>query len=133
MPPPPPEIQGLDLKVDYVSPMAQAQKMVGIAGQDRFRNMVAAAAQIDPSALDLLNVDEDVREYAKRVGVSAKLVNSQETVEERRKARAEEQAQRQQMAQQQAQADITKTLATAPTDKDNALTQLMNIQRGVPG
>lgn len=35
LPPPPPELEGMDLQVDFISPLAQAQRAVGTAAIDR--------------------------------------------------------------------------------------------------
>jgi hypothetical protein len=43
VPPPPEEIQGQDLRVEYTSIMAQAQKLVGIAGLERPASSAVAA------------------------------------------------------------------------------------------
>jgi hypothetical protein len=132
LPPPPADAQGQDIKVDYISPMAQAQKMVGIQGQDRVRAMVGEVAQFNPEAADLWDWDDDIRVYAKRVGIDATLIKSSDEVAQIRQQRAEEQAQRQQLAVQQTQANIAETLSKAKTSEDNALTQLMNQQRVAP-
>jgi hypothetical protein len=132
LPPPPADAQGQDIKVDYISPMAQAQKMVGIQGQDRVRAMVGEVAQFNPEAADLWDWDDDIRVYAKRVGIDATLIKSSDEVAQIRQQRAEAQAQRQQLAVQQTQANIAETLSKAKTSEDNALTQLMNQQRVAP-
>jgi hypothetical protein len=45
IPPPPEEMQGEPLRVEYISIMAQAQKLVGVVGQDRFINNVITMAK----------------------------------------------------------------------------------------
>ena len=44
IPDPPPELQGVDLRVEYISLMSQAQKLVGVVAQDRFIASVAVCA-----------------------------------------------------------------------------------------
>jgi hypothetical protein len=94
--------------------------------------MVGEVAQFNPEAADLWDWDDDIRVYAKRVGIDATLIKSSDEVAQIRQQRAEEQAQRQQLAVQQTQANIAETLSKAKTSEDNALTQLMNQQRVAP-
>src|SRR5690606_36004887 len=47
LPPPPAELQGEQLKVEYISILHQAQKLVGTVGMERFMSVVGAAGQID--------------------------------------------------------------------------------------
>lgn len=131
-PPPPEDAQGREISIEYISTMAQAQKMVGIQAMDRFRAVVGEVAQFNPEAADIMDWDDHLLEYSRLVGVPAKTINSPETIDEKRQARAAAVAQRQQLAVQQSQADIAATLAKAKTDEDNALTQMQSQLRGGP-
>src|SRR5690606_36540354 len=48
IPEPPEELDGVTLKVEYISIMAAAQKLVGVVGQDRFIQTVAPMLQVFP-------------------------------------------------------------------------------------
>ena len=99
IPPPPEELAGLDLKVEYISILAQAQKMVGISAQDSMLAFAAnlAAVKQDPSVLDKLDTDQMIDERADMLGVSPLSVLSDDKVAEIRAGRAQ-QAQMAQMA-----------------------------------
>ena len=92
-PEPPPEIAGQDLKIQYISILAQAQKMVDIAAIDQWVASVAEEAGINPGSLDIINWDEKNKFKAEAMGIPPKLVNSLETMAQIRKSKAEAQAQ----------------------------------------
>src|SRR3989304_6828450 len=69
VPPPPPEMEGMKLKVEYVSVMAQAQKLVGLAGIERLVGFVGEIGKVIPDALDKLDLDKVIDSYADRVAV----------------------------------------------------------------
>lgn len=99
IPAPPEELQGMDLKIEYISILAQAQKMVGIQASDRLIAFAGQLAMIkqDPSVLDKLDTDQMIDEYADMLGASPLSVLSDDKVAELRAGRAQQQ-QMQQMA-----------------------------------
>lgn len=126
IPPAPPELQGMPLKVEYLSIMAQAQKLVGVGGIERYAGFVTNLAQINPAILDKANFDQLADEYADAVGVSPKVNRSDEEVAEIRAAKAQaEQAQAQMMAMREGAA-AAKDMSQAKLDDKNALTELVN-------
>jgi hypothetical protein len=97
LPPPPPELEGVDLKVKMVGLLAQALEAVQATGIERFVGFVgqAAKAQVEageaPTALDKIDVDEAIDEYAIAVGVPPTVVRSDEDVAVTRESRAKQQ------------------------------------------
>ena len=83
-PPPPPEIQGHQLKTEYESIMHQAQKMVGIAGVERFGGFVGnlVKATGDPKIARRVDFDEMIKDYGDRTGINPKIIISDEKMEE---------------------------------------------------
>lgn len=131
IPEPPEEIEGQDLKVEYVSIMAQAQKLAGIGSVERFVGFAGNIAQQDPSVAKKINLNEVVDVYADLTGVPVQIVRTNEQVEE---MLAQEQAAAQRQAQmEQAQAMISgaKELSQTSTEEGNALNEL--IQRSEAG
>ena len=121
LPPPPEELSGVSLKVEYISMLAQAQKMVGIGAVQQLTGYVGNLAAIRPEVLDKIDWDQTVDEMGEMLGVSPKLVVPDDVVAETRAARAEQQqAQQQAMAVQQSAA-TAKDLAQSPVSEDNAL------------
>lgn len=110
LPPPPPGMTPQDLDVDYVSMLAQAQKSVSLGGIERLLMFVGQVAPSDPDALDKIDVDEAIDEYADLLGVSPRLLRQQAQVEQIRQARNAAQTAKTQM---QTTGDILKDLDRA--------------------
>jgi hypothetical protein len=132
-PPPPEEIQGAKLRVEYTSTMAQAQKLIGVSALERFAGFVGNLSGFSPTALDKFDMDEAIDDYGIMTGVNPKIVRSAESVIEIRNARAEalkaqESAERMPAMVQGAQA--AKTMAEIPTGGDNALTAMLSRLQG---
>lgn len=120
VPPPPPELEGVDLKIEYVSIMAQAQKMIGIAGVDRFTGFVGQLAQFDPGALDKIKSDKVIDVYADMTSVPPSIVRSDEEVSAIRESRAQIQQQTNAMAMAQSGAQTAQTLSQTPVGDDGS-------------
>lgn len=115
LPPPPQEIQGSELRVKYISMLAQAQQAVGTASIDRLTGFVGQMAQFNPDVLDKLDMDQATDEYGRMLGVPPKIVRTDDQVVEMRNARAEvQEAQMQQEARGQ-DAAAAKDQASAAT------------------
>lgn len=118
LPPPPRELQGHDLRIDYVSPMAAAQKSASAAGTLRVIDATVALMQVNPEAADNLNADEALRVLQDGFSAPASVINAPERVAQiRDERRALAQAsQALQMGQQGA--DIAQKLAIAVPRND---------------
>lgn len=125
MPPPPEELRGKPLNVEYISMMAQAQKLVGIAGTERFLSFVGNLAAMYPDVKDKVDADEAVDDFADRMGVADTIVVNDETVQAVRAARAQaqQQAANAQMAGNAAAA--AKQLSETDMSTDNLLTRTL--------
>lgn len=132
LPPPPEELQGQPLRVEYTSVMAQAQKAVGIGSIERFvgfiGNMAAAGFQ---QAADKLDVDQAIDEYGDMLGVPTTITKSDEQVQAEREQRAQQQQAAQSLQMGTGAADIAKTLSQAGTGDPNLLTSIQQaMQQG---
>jgi hypothetical protein len=107
--PPPPSIAGSDLKIEYVSVMANAQRAVGIASVERLAGFIGQIASVDPSVLDKVDLDQMVDEYGIMVGAPPSIVRQDGVVAEIRSQRAQAQ-------QQQRQMDMIEQAASAAKD-----------------
>lgn len=92
LPPPPAEIQGQNLKIEYISMLAQAQKAVSTGAIDRTMLFATTLGAVKPGALDKIDEDQAVDQYADAVGVDPSVIVSDEKVKAMRDARAAEQA-----------------------------------------
>jgi hypothetical protein len=123
--PPPPELQGAGLKVEYISVMAQAQKLSGIGSLERFVGFAGQLAAASPEAADKVNLDKVIDVAAAQLSIQPGVVRSDEetaAIRQRRAQQMQAQAQQEAMANQ---ARAAKDLSQADTGGQNALTELL--------
>lgn len=113
LPPPPSELSGGTLDVEFVSMLAQTQRAVGARTIDRFLATASAVAQSKPEILDRIDADAFIEDLAERLGVPAKILVSRQAADDLRKARAEMQQAQAEMAAQAQQATTAKDMAAA--------------------
>ncbi len=133
VPPPPQEMSGQELNVEFISMLAQAQRAVGVGSVDRFVGAMGAIAQFKPGVLDKFDEDEWADKYGDMLGVDPSLVVADEKVAIVRQARARQQqmaAQQQQMAEA---AKTAQTLGNTPTAPGNALSDIVSQFSGYGG
>jgi hypothetical protein len=133
IPPPPEQLYGMDLTVEFVSILAQAQRAIGTNSVDRFMGNIMQIAQVRPDVLDKVNFDKWVDSYSQMLGVDTELLVDDEAVSALRNARGKAQAAEQQAALMQQQARSARDLAAAPTNQQNALTDVMSQLTGYGG
>jgi hypothetical protein len=133
VPPPPEALQGVELDVEFVSMLAQAQRAIGVNGVDRFVGALGAVAQMRPEVIDKIDVDKWADSYSDMLGVDPDIIVASENVAIIRQQRAQAQAQAQQMQAAQMQADAAAKLGTVKTDEKNAATDLINLFSGYGG
>lgn len=133
VPPIPEALQGVELDVEFVSMLAQAQRAIGVNGVDRFVGNLGAIAQMRPEVLDKLDVDRWADHYADMLGVDPDLIVASEDVVVIREQRAQAQAQAQQMQAIQMQADAAAKLGTVKTNEANAASDLIGMFSGYSG
>lgn len=126
LPPPPDVLQGMPLRIEYISVMAQAQKSIGLSSLSSTVGFIGQLAQAMPEALDKLDVDQAIDAFAEMSGVSPTVIVPQEQVEQIRQQRAQQQQQQQAMAMGMAAAQGAKTLSEAQTADPSVLTALSN-------
>lgn len=131
LPEPPEEIQGQALIVQYVSTMAQVQKMLGLGALDRLLGVIGNVAGIDSSIVDNFDADKVALEYHDMLGVTSRILRFPEQRDQLRQQRAQAQQAQAQAEQQVQQAQAAKLLSETDTRGDNALTDLINAQRGI--
>lgn len=124
VPEPPEELNGVELKVEYISILAQAQKLVGVVGQDRLVQTTMQIATVVPEAVDKIDFDRVTDNYGEMLGVDPRIIRSTEDAQAIRQARAQQQ---QALADAQQAKDLSaavKNAGTTPMDTDSALTRL---------
>ena len=125
LPIPPPELQNRELNVEYVSVLAQAQRLVATGAVDRLVGFTSQIAQVWPEARHKVNASRAIDEYAESLGVDPSLIRSDDEVEAMAQAEAQQAAQAQAMAVAQQGAEMAKTASETEISEDNALGSVM--------
>lgn len=125
LPEPPEELQGQELRVEYISIMAQAQKLAGIASIERFAGFGQGLLQVNPEAADKIDFDQMIDVYADRLSLQPGIIRPDEQVAAMRKGRAEAQAKAQAVQDIQMGAAAAKDLGAVNMEEDNGLTRLL--------
>jgi len=99
---------GAELKVDFLGPLAQAQKKYHeSAGIGQAINIIGAISKIAPAALDVVDFDVTMKRGLEGVGFPQEAIREEKDIEELRKQRAEQEAkQRQEAAAMETQKNI---------------------------
>jgi hypothetical protein len=98
--PAPQFLAGQDIQIEYVSPLAKAQRSSELQSIMRAIEIFGSLAQISP-VFDHINIDNLVTHLADIVGVPAKVLNSKSEVNAIRQKKQQEMMQQQQMQQMQ--------------------------------
>lgn len=124
IPPPPPELLNSKLKIDYVSLLAQAQRLIGIAGMGSYLDVAERIAKILPDSIIKTDWDSFLEEFAMRVTMSPRITRDQNVVEMIRAEQAEKQRQFEQVELMKDATKDIKNLAQSDTSGKNALTDI---------
>lgn len=106
----PKELQGEEIEFMFESPLHEATER---AKGQRFletKSMLAEAAQLDPTAVQMIDVNKALRDVLQAIGAPANWTRSEQEVAEIQAAEAERQEMEQAMQAMQQGADITETL-----------------------
>lgn len=130
-PPPPQGIEGQEIKVQYISILAQAQRAMGVQDIERTLGYVAQAMQIDPSARYAFDVQESVRQVTELNGAPAKLIVSKQQVDQMIQAETEQKNKAIAMQAGVQAADSASKLAKSPGAGSGSV--LDNLSQAVAG
>lgn len=126
IPPPPEEIAGMTIEIQYVSILSAAQSAVGVIPTERFLGLIGNVAAMVPTALNIPNFDEILRDYGRDIGVKAKHMNTKEQSDMMAKQQAEQQAAQEMAAVGPALAQGAKNLSETDVGGGaNALQQML--------
>ena len=101
------ELANEEIKIEYISPLAQAQKMSGLVNIEQAVQFAGVLAQFDPTILNKMNWPETLNQYFNIVGAPSAIKRTDDEYE----ARVAEQ--QKQMAAQQAEANAVQMLQAA--------------------
>lgn len=130
LPPAPPEMQGMDLRVEFVSMLAQAQRAVVTNSVDRFVGNLGTVASFKPDVLDKFDSDRWADMYADALGIDPELIVPGDQVALIRQQRAQAQAAARQQAEAAQAASTTRDLAQAGGGGPDGLTNVVDMFSG---
>lgn len=133
LPPPPPELLGQEVKVEYISMLAQAQRAIGAANIDRYLGTVASVASVRPDIVDNLDADRLAVLYADILGVDPDLVLPSEQVALIREARAQQQQAMAQAELMKTQSEAARNLGSVPSVNSGERTGLTDVADAFSG
>lgn len=109
LPPPPKELEGVEIVPEFISALQQAQRAQQLQGIERFASFAGSFAKALGKLPEKLDVDQALDEYAAGLSVPPKIVRDDQEVAAMREA----EAQQQQMTQAAAMAPALKQGADA--------------------
>lgn len=138
IPPPPPELMEAiaanptltNIKIEFISLLAQAQKLVTTQSIRAVSDYVVGMSQAVPDILDNLDVDQAVTEFQEATGAPSTIIRSREDVIKIRKARAAAMAEQQRKMDEMQAAQTMKDMGGASTEEGTALGDLKRVMEG---
>lgn len=111
LPIPPEQIQGGEFEIEFVSTLAQAQKVQKIAGMERFSTFTLNLANsLDPTLRYKINGCKMVDDYADYANIDPSQINPTEFVEQIRAQQQQKQEQQEQIAAMQQGTEMIKNI-----------------------
>lgn len=111
LPPAPPELQGQNIKTEFIGMLAQAQRAVMTSGVERFSAFVGNLMAVNPESGDNVDWDQMVDDYAEMLAVSPKIIKPYAEVMKIRMGRAQAAAEAKRLAVTSAMVQGAKTLS----------------------
>lgn len=124
LPPPPEELEGMDLKIKFLSIMAQAQKILGISSVERFFGFFSNVAAANPDALHKVDLNEALDAVADMTSLPPKILRSNEEAQAIMNQIKQAAAAAQQMQAMEQASIAAKNLSQTDMEADSALKRL---------
>ena len=115
-PPPPPELQGAEIQIEYTSMLARSQRAVRANALDQFLTRIGQVAQFKPEVLQKIDAFRMVDEYADYLSVAPSVVVPTDEAQAQLEAQQQAQQRAAQAEQMQMGADALSKLGKVPSD-----------------
>jgi hypothetical protein len=125
-PPPPPEIAGMELNIEYTSMLQTAQNGAQASGIERVLAMTGQLAGIDPAVTDNIDFDMALDIYSTLLNNNPRMIRSPEALASIRQRREQQQMAEQQAARAQQLAEGAKTLSETEVGGGQNALQMMS-------
>jgi hypothetical protein len=116
IPPPPPELQGEDFKVEYVGALSLALQSGEVEASQQWIGIVGEMEAIEPGVKDNINFDNAARRMGRTFGVNEEDIASEEERDEKREIRAQQLRDQKLMEAAQVAGQANQGLAVAPQE-----------------
>ena len=124
-PPPPAEIQNMEINIEFVSMLGQAQDATAAGAIERVFSFVGTLVGVDPAVMDKVDTDYAIDKYSTLLKNDPKIIRSEDAVKQIRETRMQQQQQAQQAEMAEKLAAGAKTLAETRPGPGNALGMMM--------
>lgn len=104
IPDPPEVLQGKEVKIEYISMLALAQKASSMDNINQLLALVGGLSGMNPEVIDKIDGDEIIDQYVRLSAIPAEVIKKPEDVEQIRKDRAQQMQAAQQAQMEQSQA-----------------------------
>ena len=111
IPPPPEDLQ--NVKIEYRSPLAKAQKMQSLDGVQQFLQLAMGMAQIDPAIPQYINTDYILQYMSIATDIPTGVLKSPQEIEQIKQAMAQQQEQQQKLQGMEQATNIAKNAGSA--------------------
>lgn len=109
-PVPPETLQTTDIEIEYVSPLAKAQRQVDVTSLTQMLELMGPIGQLNPAVFDFVDFDGVAKHLIKTLGIPATVIKSDDDVARTREEKA---AQQQMMMEQQQLAQQAEAMGKA--------------------
>ncbi len=124
LPLPPEELRGKELNVEYVSVLAQAQRMVSTGSVERVAQFAMGLSQVWPESRYKIDAGQAIDDYAESIGINPAIIRSDDQVAAMIEQERQQAQQQQAMMMAQQAAEVAKTAGQASVTEDTALGQM---------
>lgn len=114
------QLNGQEVKIEYISPLAQAQKMSSLVNIEQYFAFIMSLAQANPNIVNKFNFEEAANTYGVNLGVPAKIIRSDDEYQEILAQQAQAQAEQEQQMQLMQAAQLAPQMASAAKQATDA-------------
>lgn len=125
LPKPPEKLVGSEIKVQFISTLAQAQRAVAIGGIENMARFVGGLVGVFPSVVDKFDADQAVDEYADATGIPPGVILSDDKVAAIRADKAKQEQASTAMQQVGQGAALGQTLAQTEVSDNSMLGKIL--------
>jgi hypothetical protein len=128
LPPPPPEMAGMDMQIEFESMLQNAQNAASSSGIERLLGLAGNLAAVDPAVMDNIDIDFALDKYSDNLNNDPRLIRSPKQLTLIRQQR--EQEKQQQAMQQQSLAAVQGAKVLSETPMGNGQSALQQVTGG---